>query len=41
MELEAQTQAEAGLQAEARDEVELELLHRSASTLPDEHGSMS
>ena len=36
MELEAQTQAEAGQQAEARDEVELELLRRSLSALPDE-----
>jgi hypothetical protein len=36
MELEAQTQAEVGQQAEARDEVELELLCRSASALPDE-----
>ena len=35
MELEAQTQAEAGQQAEARDEVELELLRRSLSALPD------
>jgi hypothetical protein len=36
MELEAQTQAEAGRQAEARDDVELELLRRSLSALPDE-----
>jgi len=36
MELEAQTQALVGQQAEARDEVELELLCRSASALPDE-----
>jgi hypothetical protein len=36
MELEAQTQAEAGQQAQARDEVELELLRRSSSALPDE-----
>jgi conjugative relaxase-like TrwC/TraI family protein len=35
MELEAQTQAEAGRQAEARDDVELELLRRSLSALPD------
>ena len=36
IELEAQTQAEAGHQVEARDEVELELLCRSFSPLPDE-----
>jgi hypothetical protein len=35
MELEAQTQAEAGRQAEARDDVEPELLRRSLSALPD------
>jgi len=34
MELQAQTQSEAGQQAEARDEVELELLRRSLSTPP-------
>ncbi len=36
MELEAQTQVEAGRQAQTRDDVELELLRRSLSTLPDE-----
>jgi len=36
MELEAQTQAQAGLQVEARDDVELELLRRSLSALADE-----
>jgi conjugative relaxase-like TrwC/TraI family protein len=36
MELEAQTQAEAGQQAEARNDVELELLRCSLSALPDE-----
>jgi hypothetical protein len=36
MELEAQTQAEAEQQTEARDDVELELLPRCLSALPDE-----
>jgi hypothetical protein len=36
MELEAQTQAEARQQAEAQDKVELELLRRSLSALPNE-----
>jgi hypothetical protein len=36
MELEAQTQAEAGRSAQARDDVELEPLRRSLSALPDE-----
>jgi hypothetical protein len=36
MELEAQTQAEAGQQAEAWDDVELELLLRSLGAFPDE-----
>jgi hypothetical protein len=36
MGLEAQTRAEAGRQAEAREDVELELLRRSLSALPDE-----
>jgi conjugative relaxase-like TrwC/TraI family protein len=36
MELEAQTQAEAGQQAEAQYEVELELLRRSSSAPPDQ-----
>jgi len=36
MELEAQIQAEAGQQAQARNDVELELLRRSLSALPDE-----
>jgi hypothetical protein len=36
MGLEAQTQAETGQQAETRDDLELELLRRSFSALPDE-----
>ena len=36
MGLEAQTRAEAGRQAEAREDIELELLRRSLSALPDE-----
>ena len=36
IDLEAQAQSEAGQQAQARDEVELELLRRSSSVLPDE-----
>jgi hypothetical protein len=36
MEREARAQAEAGQQAQARDEAELELLRRSLSALPDE-----
>jgi hypothetical protein len=41
MELQAQTRAEAGLQAEARDELELELLSPASSraTAPGEHAA--
>jgi hypothetical protein len=40
MELEAQTQAESGLQAEARDDVELELLCRSLNARVSENRSI-